>query len=92
MEVSQPLEVKIVTSAKGLKFLMQQFGDLVYIGLRHDISWLGQVHVYEAVDKLGLEFAEKFGDIRGVNSVVFYLGDHSISEVEEALKTYSEVA
>ena len=86
------MEAKIITSAKGLKFLIHQDGDLVFIGLRHEISWLGQVYVYDAVDKLGLEFAEKFGNIKGVNSVVFYLGEHTISEVESALKNYSKVA
>ena len=86
------MEVKIITSKKGLKFLMQPYGDLVYIGLYHKISWLGQLHVYDAVDQLGLEFAQKFGNLRGVNSVVFYLGNHSLAEVEEALKNYSSGA
>lgn len=86
------MEVKIITSKKGLKFLMQPYGDLVYIGLYHEISWLGQLHVYDAVDQLGLEFAQKFGNLRGINSVAFYFGKHSISEVEDALKNYSAVA
>ena len=86
------MEVKIITSKKGLKFLMQPYGDLVYIGLYHKISWLCQLLVYDAVDQLGLEFAQKFGTISGVASIVFYLGNHSLAEVEDALKNYSSAA
>lgn len=84
-------DIRIVTSRKGLRFMIQQYQNYVYIGLEnYTPSWVGQVHVYEAVKHLGLENNGKFFVLGGVNSIVFKMGNHSISEIEDALKSYTK--
>ena len=86
------MEVKTITSEKGLNFLVHQNGNLIYIGLSHEFSWLGQILVYDAVSKLDLQTKEKFANLKGVNSIEVYLGDHTISEIESALRHFAKVA
>ena len=92
------MEVNTITSECNVKFIVAKVNNDVYIASCHHTSYIGQLDVYDLMDKLGLQENNKFLKLRDLNSNStktfisngFSLGNHSIEEVEDVIRNFSE--